>query len=656
MSPSQMMSARHLRYYVASGALFLLICAIIVSACDFLDRDPKGAVNQDILAQKAGGVKSVLMGTYSALSGVSNQDASLGGGNTWESAASNWIYGAVAGGVAHKGSVGGDQAPILTIAKMDHTASSGFFDSLWQARYEGISRANSVLTLLGRKEDLTEEQRNSLAGEARFLRGHFYFDLQRHFGNIPWIDETTENEKQPNTGEGHPNVWQKIEEDFQFAMNNLPESQSEVGRANRWAAAAYLAKTHLYQEEWQEAASLFDEVISSGVNSRGEAYALVPRYQNMFNAATENNTGTVFSIQSTGADGSGTISNARGGDVLNYPNSPAPFQCCGFFQPTLFFMNSFRVDPDTGLPLSFDPTEGENVKHDQGVSSTESFSLGDHTLDPRLDWTVGRRGIPYHDWRPYPGKIWTREQAIGGPFAPKKHIFRRSQQDQFGTTSTIFTWGTTGSAVNYKVIRFADVLLMAAEAHAELGNLEQAREYVNQVRERASNPESRVTNDLNREFALAVVDNEADVLATDPGQLDWVVRTDRNSTFVFLGGDPSNIDNWNEYKIPDYKVEPYPSSAFSSRQAALRRIRFERKLELGMEGHRFYDLVRWGLADERLDALYAFETKDENIGIKNLEGGDFNSNKNELYPIPQRQIDLMTVEGESVLEQNPGYQ
>jgi hypothetical protein len=306
-----------------------------------------------------------------------------------------------------------------------------------------------------------------------------------------------------------------------------------------------------------------------------------------------------------------------------------------------------------GTPI-LDRDAGTPVKSDQGVEATSSFSLGTQTVDPRLEWTVGRRGAPYLDWGPHPGARWIREQAVGGPYAPKKHLYRRAQRDAFGASNA---WGGTGSAVNYEVIRFADVLLMAAEAEAELGNLGQALAYVNRVRNRAANPESQATNALNEAFALAVVDNEADMLATSPGAFDWVVRTDRNSTFVFLGGDPSDIASWNEYQLPAYDVQPYTMADFSSSGAALERIRFERMLELSMEGHRFYDLVRWGVADQELDDYYSFETSGDGGYVKeNLQGADFTTGKNEVYPIPQRQIDLNTVGGESTLTQNEGYQ
>ena len=631
------------------GLLGLLACGLVLFAScdftngDFLDRSAKGGVSQDVLAGKgAGGVDALLLGTYSALDGMGN-DWTLDGGLSWAASPDNWIYGTVAGGMAHKGSTEGDQAPILTIARHQHQATNGFFNTLWKVNFEGVSRANSVLALLEQTDDLSTAESNRFAGEARFLRAHFYFNLKKNFGNVPWVGPDTDGLKQPNTGPNHPDIWAKIEEDFQFAMNNLPAEQVDVGRANKWAAAAYLAKTYLYQEKWQEAASLFDDVIANGTNPNGTPYALTSNYQDMFDSATENNSGTVFSIQQKQPQGSlwgGGALTSRFGDLLNYPHSPSPWACCGFFQPTLWLVNSYRVD-DQGLPTSLDPAQGPNVKNDQGVEPAERFELGDQSVDPRLDWTVGRRGIPYKDWGPHPGKLWVREQPSAGPFHGLKHVPWSRNADI-----------PAASPLNYKIIRFADVLLMGAEAHAEVGNLSTAREYVNRVRRRAANAGSRVSLDQNKAGALAVVDSESEMLATSPNQYDWVVRTDTESTFVFLGGDPSNRDDWNEYELPDYDVEAYPSSAFSSTQKALARIRYERKLELALEGHRFYDLVRWGIADERLDAYYTFETSNLTNDVRN---GDFTPDRNEVYPIPQRQIDLTMQDGEQTLKQNPGY-
>lgn len=617
---------------------------------DFLDRGARGAVSEDVLANSNGGVNALLAAAYDGLTGVAESGAALGGGSAWESAQDNWVYGSVAGGEAYKGSIGGDQAAILTIAKMQHDPSVGYFNTKWKTLYEGVSRANNVLAVLPKSDKVASPKQ--VEAQARFLRAHFYFDLKRSFGQVPWVDQNTENPNQPNTGGDHPNVWTKIEEDLKFAKNNLPNTPSEVGRAYKWAGQAYLGKVYLYQEKWQEALNELEGVIDNGTNANGTAFQLTTAYQDMFNPAKENNSGTVFAVQNTGDDGSGGIGNSRGGEVLNYPHGgQSPFGCCGFYQPSQWFVNSFRTGSD-GLP-TLDRAAGTSVKNDQDVESNAEYSLGTQTVDPRLEWSVGRRGVPYHDWGPHPGDLWIRDQAVGGPYAPKKHVYRRSQEDTYGATNA---WGATGSAVNYKIIRFADVLLMAAEAKAEVGQGDLGLSYVNRVRNRAGNSESKITYERNKEFALATVSSESAMLSTSPDQDDWVVREDRQSTFVFLGGDPGNIDNWNEYVLPDYDVEPYGS--FSGKQDALEKIRFERMLELGMEGHRFYDLARWGTANGELQDYYDFEassTGPNNFAKSNLADGNFAPDKNEAFPIPQRQIDL-SVSGEGpVLEQNPGY-
>ncbi|MFB6279625.1 MAG: RagB/SusD family nutrient uptake outer membrane protein [Salinibacter sp.] len=650
-----MTDGRTVRYSAAIGAVVLLAFGVVLSACDlmngeFLDRGARGAVSEEVLANSNGGVNALLNSAYGALTAVAESGAALGGGLAWESAQDNWVYGSVAGGEAYKGSIGGDQAAILTIAKMQHDPSVGYFNTKWKTLYEGVSRANNVLAVLPKSDKVANPKQ--VEAEARFLRAHFYFDLKRNFGQVPWVDQNTENPNQPNTGENHPNVWTKIEADLKFAKKNLPGTPSEVGRAYKWAARAYLGKVYLYQEKWQKALTELEGVIDNGTNANGTAFQLTPAYQDMFNPATENNSGTVFAVQNTGSDGSGGIGNSRGGAVLNYPHGgQSPFGCCGFYQPSQWFVNSFRTGSD-GLP-TLDRAAGTSVKNDQGVEANEKYSLGTQTLDPRLEWSVGRRGVPYHDWGPHPGDLWIRDQAVGGPYAPKKHVYRRSQEDTYGATNS---WGATGSAVNYKIIRFADVLLMAAEAKAELTQGDLGLSYVNRVRDRAGNSESKITYDMNKEFALKTVNSESAMLSTSPEQYDWVVREDRQSTFVFLGGDPGNSDNWNEYVLPDYNVEPYGS--FGGKKDALKKIRFERMLELGMEGHRFYDLARWGTADQQLQDYYDFETSDagpNNFAKSNLTGGDFTTDKNAVFPIPQRQIDLSVTGDGPMLEQNPGY-
>ena len=581
-------------------AISVLSMSFIVSCTeDFLEKPAYGALSDEVLADEKG-VNSLLIGAYAVLDGQGSGVA-IGGGNPWEAAPSNWIYGDVSGGDAHKGSDGGDQPAINSIATYSAGADNGFFNSKWKALYEGVTRSNSVLKTLAGLEDISEEERANLAGQARFLRGHYYFELKKMFNMVPWIDENTEDVNVPNDVD----IWPNIEADFLFAYENLPPTQSELGRANKWAAGAYLGKTYLYQEKYAEAQQVFTEVITSGTTSNGLAYGLTDNFHANFNAALENNEETVFAIQMVAHDGTNTIANSNQGMMLNYPYQ-SPFRCCGFFQPTQDLVNAYRTDA-SGLPY-LDTYNADPVENDMGILSDEPFTPDTQSLDPRLDWTVGRRGIPYHDWGYHPGFTWVREQSSGGPYAPKKHIYWQDHAAEFSDQSS---WAP-GNAINVNVIRFADVLLMAAEAEAQLGNLSQALEYVNRVRGRmADNPENWLH--------------------------DYVDPADP------MGGFSGEF-------AANYNVARYPEGYFTSTEQAMKAIQFERRLELAMEGHRFFDLVRWEIAAPVLNSYIDYEGQI----TTDVRGGNFSQN-DRYYPIPQRQIDLSTTADGPVLIQNDGY-
>lgn len=585
------------RNFFAFAALFL------ATACSdsFLEQPALGALSDDVVANQVG-VEKLLIAAYSALDGQQGGNA-LGGGGPWEAAPDKWVYGTVAGGEASKGSFGGDQPAIDQIVKFISNPSNGFYNTQWKALYEGVARTNNTLAVLALTEDISEVDRQNIAAQARFLRGHYYFELKRMWNMVPWIDETTEDAKQPNDQD----IWPLIEADFQFAYDNLPATQGDFGRANSWAAAAYLGKVYLYQDKFAEAKDIFTDVINSGVNSGGVKYALIPIFKDNFDAATENNSETVFDIQMVAQDGTGSIANANQGGMLNFPYN-SPFRCCGFYQPSQDLVNSYKTDAGTGLP-DLDNYNQDPVKSDMGLTTDDAFTPYEGSLDPRLDWTVGRRAVPFHDWGDHPGSAWIREQSYGGPYAPKKNIYYQATQDQYADQSS---WAP-GTAINVHIIRFADVLLMAAEAEAQAGSLSIALDYVNQVRDRAANPTGFLKEYINDSDPLAGFDQSQDAA--------------------------------------NYNIAPYTSAQFSSKDDALKAIYFERKLELAMEGHRFFDLVRWGIAEETLNDYFAYQGKI----TTDVRGGNFISGKNEYYPIPQAQIDLSIGADGPTLTQNPGY-
>ncbi|TFV94647.1 RagB/SusD family nutrient uptake outer membrane protein [Algoriphagus kandeliae] len=569
------------------GALSLSAMMMVAVSCsdEFLEVPPTGLLAQAQLSSLAG-IEASLIAAYSQVNGRGNRLGSP----------SNWVWGSIRGGEANKGTDPGDFTTINPIQRFENDAASGEMGSKWNVCYEGIARANNVLRLLQEPgPDVTDADAIRLAAQARFLRAHFYFELKRDYNNTPYVDENVDYGSGLEEVSNNQDLWPFIEADFQYAIDNLPATQSQVGRVNSWAAKAYMGKVYLYQGKFSQAKSMFDDVIANGVTSNGLKYDLVPYYDDMFRGANDNHQESVWAYQS--AAGTGSVLNANPEFDLNFPynTGPAgPGNCCGFFQPSFTFVNAFRTDAN-GLPLldkSYnDPAN--RVKSDMGLNSDQDFTPDAGNLDPRLDHTVGRRGIPYLDWQDHPGAAWIRNQPNGGPYSPKKYVYARSEQGSFQDNSS-WTPGYTG--INFMIIRFADVLLMSAEADIETGNLESARAKVNRVRERAMNSK--------------------------------LLRED---------GTPA----------ANYVISTY-DAPWTDANAARTAVRMERMLELGMEGHRFYDLIRWNTVQAELDFYFAL---DGTILTGALGGAKF-SDKYRLVPIPQDQIDLV---GSDILIQNPGF-
>lgn len=571
---------------LAAGAALVFTLGFWACKDDFLNVSPTGQLTNEVLSSKKG-IEGVLIGAYSM----------LGGRGNFFSGASNWLNGSILGGEANKGTNAGDFNDINPVQRFETIPTGRIPSDRWGGIYEGVSRCNAVLTLVNTTTDptVTEDDKKRISAEARFLRAHYYFELKKTFNNVPYVDEnSTAPDEVPNTADIYPN----IEADFQYAFDNLPETQSAVGRANKWAAAAYLGKVYLFEKKFSNAKGMFDQVIANGKTPDGQKYGLLEKYADIFNAEYDNNKESIFAIQA--AVNTGSTNNANPDFVLNFPYNTGPSgpgNCCGFFQPSFELGNSFRTDAN-GLPLldgSYN-TGANQLKNDQGLLSSDPFTPDAGNLDPRLDHSIGRRGIPYLDWQDFPGYDWIRDQAYAGPYAPKKYVYYKSQE---GTLTDGSSWTRGYPAMNYTIIRYADVLLMAAEAEIELGNLEAGRALVNQVRARAANPAT------------------------------WVKK-----------GDGSNAAN--------YVIGLY-NAPWTDANVARNAVRFERKLELSGEGHRFFDLVRWGIAENTLNAYLAYEGGKLTVA---LGGAHFTTNQDEYYPIPQGQIDI---QGGDVLHQNPGY-
>ncbi|MCF2443012.1 RagB/SusD family nutrient uptake outer membrane protein [Dyadobacter sp. CY345] len=575
-----------------SKGLLLVVFAIMLIgySCkeSFLEVPATGQLDEAQLSDKKG-LEGVLVSVYGQLNGRSNRMAS----------ASNWVWGSIRGGDANKGTDPGDFSDINPIQRFQYITTQGVIADKWTGLYEGVARANLVMRLIGvAKEDVTDADKSRISAEARFLRGHYYFELKRGFNNTPYVDETVDYGTGIEKVSNDKDLWPFIEADLKFAYDNLPETQAAAGRVNKWAAGAYLAKVYMYQKKFAEAKVLYDLIIANGQTTNGKKYALVPRFQDAFKASNDNNSESVFAIQA--AANTGSVNNANPEFDLNWPYNTGPNgpgNCCSFFAPSFELGNSFRTDA-TGLPLldgTYNSAANE-LKTDMGLKSSDAFTPDAGPVDPRLDHSIGRRGIPYLDWIDHPGNDWIRNQPNAGPYTTKKYAYYRTD---IGSLQDNSSWTPGYTAINVNIIRYADVLLMAAEAEVEVGSLEKAREYVNLVRARASNPASFVKR--------------------------------------------ASGENAANYVIDTYKT------AWASKDAARTAVRFERKLELSGEGHRFFDLVRWGTAAAEINAYLAYESKKLSGA---LGGSTFTANKNEYLPLPQDQVDLI---GKDILIQNPGY-
>ena len=570
---------------------------IIIYACTKkLNQPSQGGLTENDLANKAG-VEGLLIGAYSLLDGEGGSKSDVG------SAASNWLYGSICGSEAYTGSFPNDLDP--SIERFQATATDGELESKWATVYDGVQRANEVLRVMKLATDISPDDQKRITAEARFLRGFYHFEAKKMWNNVPDIDETVTYTNNNYHVANDADIWPNIENDFRYAADNLSVTpyQNAPGRSSKYPAMAFLAKSYMFQKKFTEAKPLLDSIITSN------QYHLV-NYQDNFNAETKNNDESVFSAQSSVNDGSAGL-NGNYGDLYNYPGTgQGPGGCCGFFQPSQYLVNHFKTDPVTGLP-DLDHYNDVDVKSDQGIESDSPFVPYTGTLDPRLDWTVGRRGIPYLDWGIEPGKVWIRDQDNGGPYLPKKNIFYQSQVGHFTDVSF---WGTNSNANNVNLIRYADVLLWAAEADVEIGNLDKAEEYVNMIRNRAANPNS------------------------------WVYSyVDPN--------DPSK--GFSNTTAANYFIKPYPDGYFQSHGQAFARkaVYYERMLELAMEGHRFFDLVRWGIADTEINA---YIKKEKNLRLY-LNSVIFKTCNN-YFAIPQSQIDLSAgADGIPLMKQNSCY-
>lgn len=550
------------------------LAVFMLSSCsDFLDEKPKGILTPGEVKDS---YENALTATYSAL-GNDHYDVPL----------SLWPYGTVRSDDAYKGGSGEQDISVFHFFEVSNniTTEFGEVDKLWYQCYIAISRANSAINTINAADDF--DGKEAKIAEARFLRGHFYFLLKILFKYIPYLDETIDVADYgtvSNRALTNDELWQKIADDFKYGMDNLPIKQSDKGRADKYAAAAYLAKTYLYKayrqdnketneitsinaDDLQKVLEYADMLIASSYNLE-EDFAF-----NFLPGNYENGKESVFAVQYSSEDGT-KFGRVNFSDLLSVPMG---LGCCDFVKPSQSLVNAFRTD--NGLPMFNDYNTNNSGYAEQN--------------DPRLFHTVALPGLPYkyNESRIYEDG-WNRNPNTYGLYASLKE---NVDPDCDCFVEMVPFYANTKNRI---LIRYADVLLMKAEALIEL--------------HRATEPE--VINLINS------IRNRA-----------------KNSTgFISYIADKTNISLYQN------GVNCTWDEAFA-RQA----LRWERRLELAMENGRFFDLVRWGVAHDAMNSYY----NNEKTRRYYYSGAQFTKNKHEYLPIPEQQVKF----SKYLYEQNVGY-
>jgi len=554
----------------------LAACSFLFAGCsDFLDMNPNGILDEESVS----GVEQLDKLVISAYSMLGNDH--------YDIPFNLWPYGNVRSDDAYKG--GRDESDIQDFhfyeTSSNITANFGEPDGLWYNCYIAISRANNALRSLNNVSEQDFPNKKIRIGECRFIRGHFYFLLKVLFKSIPYIDETVAIEDYgtiSNIALSNDELWQKIADDFKAAYDNLPESQgTDVGRANKYSAAAYLAKTYLYKayrqdekhnvteinaEDLKQVLTFSNEVMSSDYGLEDDfAYNFLP-------GSYENGKESLFAIQHSTDDGT-LYGRLNFSDALNVPMKFSG--SCDFQKPSQNLVNAYKTV--NGLPEFSDYNKAD-------------YNANTDKVDPRLYHTVALPGVPYkYDKKNIFDESWTRNKAVYGLYSSLK------ENVALNDPSSVLIDPFRANTKNKIVIRYADVVLMRAEALIELDREKEALPLINEIRERAKK---------------------------STGLIDYTENVD-----IALYVDNVNC-NW---------TKPYAREA----------LRWERRLELAMESQRFFDLVRWGIADSVINTFY----KEEAPKRTYYEDAHFEKNRAEYVPIPQQQINF----SKQVYKQNYGY-
>ena len=562
--------------------IFNILCAGLVccsastlftSCDDFLDEHKPQATLSDEQVKSPENAEAMAISAYAIFTSAEDINSSF----------SMWNFD-VRSDDAYKGGNGtsdGDVFHQLEVQQGVLTTNWNIND-MWVRLYNSLSRVNSAIALLKETDDSYAMKGQRLA-EMKFLRAYGHFLLKRLYKNIPFVVNENltyeEYNELSNTQYTNDEGWQLIIDDLMEAYNTLPEVQQDKGRPTRAAAAAFLAKVYLYKAYRQDDANSnqvtsinqgdLEKVIEFTNPALYANYGLEDDIHNNFRPEEEYENGieSIWAIQYSRNDGS-TYGNLNWSYGLIPPNIPgATDGGCDFYKPSQNLVNAYRTGAD-GLPL----LDNFNEK---------DYNINEDNADPRLFLTVGMPGLPYMFNRNYmmdETSIWSRSNGLYGYYVSLKQ-----NVDPALIGSYLIKGSYWASSMNRIVFRYADVLLMRAEAYAQLGQADQAINLVNQLRSRAASSTQMISSYPNTYGVKMYISN-------------------------YRGG--------------------------YSKDQAVKIVKMERRLEMGMESERFFDLVRWGDAATVLNKYYSEEI--DHCAI--YSAAHFTANKDEYLPIPFSQI------------------
>ena len=555
-----------MRKHIHIIAFTLLSSFMIYSCTDVLDVEPQGALVEGVEVDAQIMDKLIT----SAYAGLTSRFINLHH-VTFQGPTSNWIAD-VRSDDAYKGGGGiVDQVPIHQCETYTLNASNDIAYNKWLNLTWAISRVNNALRTLDAYQN-PNYPKATRSAELRFLRGHFMFDLLRNYNHVPWLDDKTLATDASNSQYQPSEVLAKIIDDFKAAYDVLPATQPESARVNKLTAAAYLAKAYTENKQWDEAIKYADEVINSG------KFGLIKEFEDLATLEEENGREMVFTVQFAYTQNPDLGHNI--GNILNVTYSNVYPGGDDFYLGSQNLINAFKTDQN-GLPLFDTFNEGNDIT-DSSYSSN---------IDPRLDFTFGRPGVPWKKTGVYTYPEWRRSLDYERNYSSKKHIIDAGDP----RIHNGLPWGASG--LNFCIIRYAEVLLWKAEALIESGKANEALPLINEVRNRA-----------------------------------------KGSTYVRSVDGTKPAGNYN---IGLYTLQNW------SQDYARKALRMERRLELAMEGHRLYDLNRWGVTAQTLNKYLVEEASKTPY----LNGVTFTEGKHEFLPIPQSEID----KAPSLYKQNNGY-